>query len=166
MTTEHRPHDTTARKPMNIHLESMAGEMLADISALDVALLAEFVCDDDDFDTSAFAENRNCINNSAGRCAAAVPANHHIVDFERPFLDAGHHNHRAAGLKQCSFADDLIHRAHFGLTLANDGVMLSASLNGAGDRLLARATRLLVMVLGCSAKTAPDAHRRIHDSRS
>ena len=85
--------DIAAGKPVNVHLESMAGEVLADISALDVILFSAFIGDDDNFDRTAFAENRNCIRNSARRCAAAVPANHRIVDFERSLLDVGHYKH-------------------------------------------------------------------------
>jgi hypothetical protein len=47
--------DITARSAVDIDLESMPGEMLADISALDLVLLAALVRDNDDFDATAFA---------------------------------------------------------------------------------------------------------------
>jgi hypothetical protein len=41
------------------------GEMPADIGPFDLLFLAGFVSDADDFDTTAFANNPDCIGNSA-----------------------------------------------------------------------------------------------------
>jgi hypothetical protein len=82
--------------------------------------LAAVAGDDDDFDATAFANDRNGVGDGAGRGAAAVPANHHIVGFERRLLNVWHHDHRAAGLKQRGFADDLLHAADFRLRLADN----------------------------------------------
>src|SRR5438874_1063879 len=65
-----------------IDFESMPGEMLADIGALDLVFLAAFAGDADYFDPAAFAEDRDCIGNSTRGGAAAIPANHNVADFE------------------------------------------------------------------------------------
>src|SRR4029077_4513308 len=105
---------------MDIHLKSVAGEMLADVGAFDLVLLAAFAGDDDDFDATAVMDDRYGISDGAGGGAAAVPANHHIVGFERRSLNVRHHDHRPAGFEQRGLTDDLLHAANFRLRLADN----------------------------------------------
>src|SRR5271165_3071213 len=94
--------------------------MLADVGALDFILLAAFVGHDDDFDATAVADDRYGVSDGPGGGAAAVPANHHIVGFERCLLNVRYHDHRPAGFEERGFADDLLHAADFRLRLADN----------------------------------------------
>ena len=58
---------------MDVHFESMAGEMLANIGALDLVLLAAFVGDDDDFDSAVFTDERYSVRNRARRPGVPNP---------------------------------------------------------------------------------------------
>jgi hypothetical protein len=48
---------------VNVDFESMTGEMLTDIGALDLVFLAAFAGDADDFDPAAFAKDRDRVGN-------------------------------------------------------------------------------------------------------
>src|SRR5215469_10603354 len=105
---------------MDVDFKAMPGEMLADIGALDLVLLAAFVGDDHDFNAAALADDRQGVGNGASGRAAAVPANHHIVIFERRLLDVRHYDYRAPGLEQRVFADDLLDAADVRLRLPDN----------------------------------------------
>src|SRR5690348_13024997 len=105
---------------MDVYFESVAGEMLAHIGALDLVLLAAFARNDDDFNATALADERNGIGNRARCRAAAVPADHHIIGLERRLLNIGHHDHWPAGFEQRGFADDLLQAADFRLRLTDN----------------------------------------------
>src|SRR5580704_14245002 len=82
--------DITSGNAVDVDFESMPGEMLAEIGALDLVFLAAFAGNADDFDTAAFAKDRDRVGNSARGGAAAIPANYYVVGFERRLLDIGH----------------------------------------------------------------------------
>src|SRR5438045_7536278 len=104
---------------MDVDFQSMPSQMLADIGALDFVLLATFAGDDDDFDAAGLANDRHRVGNGAGGGAAAVPANHHVVGFERRLLNVRHHDHRTPGLEQGSLPDDLLNNDDVRLRLAD-----------------------------------------------
>src|SRR5262249_52208852 len=113
--------DIATGNAMDVDLKPMASQMLANVGALYFILLAAFTGDDHYFDATAFANDRYRIGNGAGGCAAAVPADHHIIGFEWCPLNVRHHDHRPARLEERGFADDLFHAADFRLRLADNG---------------------------------------------
>jgi hypothetical protein len=66
--------DATARNTVDIDFQTVPGEVLADIGAFDLVLLAALIGDDDDFDAAGFHQQRQGIADGARRLAAAVPA--------------------------------------------------------------------------------------------
>src|ERR1700691_2555716 len=92
--------DIAKDRALDLDIEIMPRQMLAEIGARDLLLLAAFIRNNDDLDAFRLLQQRHRIANSACGGAAAVPANHNLIELERVFLNVRDDNDRASGFKQ------------------------------------------------------------------
>ena len=123
---------------LDLDLEAMAREVLADVGAGDLVALRPFARDDHHVDRLGAREQRHRVRDRARRVAARVPADHHAVELEAGLLDVGDDQHRPAGAEQRALDDQFLRRDHVGLGLADHREIEAArdraeAVGGAGE---------------------------------
>src|ERR1700683_4975957 len=98
----------------------MPGQMLAEIGASDLILLAAFIPNNDNLDALRLFQQRPRIADGACGGAAAIPAHHDLIELERVFLDVRDDNDRASGFEQGGLGNNFFDSAFLRLGLSDD----------------------------------------------